>query len=219
MPEGCIHCPVLLGTVLSTTVQVPWFLFLSRTVRVTGLSWTVLNWGSFGECAEYPMPIVGIITGKSTTSVCSTSPKSLLLTSPTLPTGEEGEANGVKTDNVSPCPLQRAGSCGSLDTTTVPGRTLSDLGRLSWKTTLGTSGGRSGSASLYRLAAPGSEGGVLPNKGKKCRGGFMENGNCVAMDEPFGSPRSSATEPPPDCHLDSPGLPSTLVGCWVSQFS
>ena len=77
------------------------------------------------------MPIVGIITGKSTTSVCSTSPESLLSTSPTHPTGEEGEANGVKTDSVSPRLLQGAGSCGSLVTTTPPEGCLSVLGKAS----------------------------------------------------------------------------------------
>ena len=83
------------------------------------------------------MPIVGIITGKSTTSVCSISPRSPYLTSPTLPTGGDGEANGVKTDSVSPgdrASLQMGstlGSVGSLDTTTPPGGTLSVLGRAS----------------------------------------------------------------------------------------
>jgi len=83
------------------------------------------------------MPIVGIITGKSTTSVCSISLRFPWLTSPTLPTGGEGEANGVKTDNVSPArlmeitPSLRVGSCGSLDITTPPGGTLSVLGRAS----------------------------------------------------------------------------------------
>ena len=83
------------------------------------------------------MPIVGIITFSPMESVLSTSARSPYFTSPTLPAGGDGEANGVKTDSVSPgdrASLQMGstlGSVGSLDTTTPQGGTLSVLGRAS----------------------------------------------------------------------------------------
>ena len=49
----------------------------------------------------------------------------------------------------------------------MPGATSSVPGKASSLTTLGTFGGRAGSANLYRLTAPGAGGGVPPNKGEK----------------------------------------------------
>ena len=50
VPGGCIRWLNRTGPVLLTTVQASCDLFLSRIVHGIGSSWTVLNWGSSGEC-------------------------------------------------------------------------------------------------------------------------------------------------------------------------
>jgi len=69
-------------------------------------------------------------------SICGKSP--IVIPTPNSQIGLYGEANGVKTDNLSPlggiAPLiliHRDGSCGSLDTTTPPGGSLSAPGKAS----------------------------------------------------------------------------------------